>query len=102
MVKADRSSNFTIDMNVIHIEESAFYEMIEQIVERLNAKHNAPIERWIDGATAKKRLGISSNTTLQKLRDTGEIEFTQPSRKTILYCSVSIDDYLERHRQKRF
>lgn len=89
-------------MNVIHIEEEAFYEMIEQIVERLSAKYNVPAERWIDGATVKKRLGISSNTTLQKLRDNGEIEFTQPSRKVILYLAPSIDDYLERYKQKKF
>ena len=94
-------STFTLVMNVIHIEEKAFYEMIEQIVERLSAKYEAPVRRWIDGAEAMDRLNVKS-TTLQKLRDTGAIEFTKPSKKIILYCAHSIDDYLEQHKQSKF
>ena len=52
-------------MNVIHMEEEAFYKLIEEVVARLSAEHNAPIERWIDGEEALKMLKIKSTTTLQ-------------------------------------
>lgn len=87
-------------MNVIHIEEEAFYELIERVVERLSEKHNAPIEKWIDGEQAMKKLSVKS-TTLQKLRDEGKIEFSKMG-KIILYNSFSLDEYIENHKKTTF
>ncbi len=88
-------------MNVIHIEEDAFFELIERVVERLSEKHNAPVDRWIDGEEAMRRLRIKS-TTLQKLRDEGKITYSQPSKKIILYDSQSIDEYIEENVKSKF
>jgi len=41
-------------------------------------------------------------TTLQKLRDEGKIRFSQPEKKIILYDSLSIDSYLEKHVRETF
>ena len=43
-----------------------------------------------------QRLRISSKTTLQKLRDTGAIRFSQPAKKYIVYDTESINEYLEK------
>jgi len=88
-------------MNVICLEEEAFYKLVEQVVEKLNHKHNALPERWIDGEEAMRRLRIKS-TTLQKLRDEGRISYSQPSKKIILYDSYSIDEYIEDNVKQKF
>ena len=89
-------------MEVICLEDKAFYALIEQVVERLREKFNEPKNKWIDDAEAMRRLKITSRTSLQGLRDQGKIRFTQPSRKIILYDSTSIDEYLEAHARETF
>ena len=87
-------------MNVICLEEQAFYELVEQVVQRLSDKLNKPLERWVDGEEAMRLLRCKS-TKLQNLRDNHEIVFSQPSRKIILYDRESIEDYLEKHKSKK-
>lgn len=89
-------------MEVICLEEKSFYSLIEQVVERLSKKHNVPVDRWIDGEEAMRKLRIKSLTTLQKIRDNGEIEYSQPSKKIILYDTLSIDEYIEKNVQSKF
>jgi len=48
------------------------------------------------------KLNISSKTPLQELRDNGDIRFTQPREKIILYDRDSIAAYLEKHTQNLF
>lgn len=57
---------------------------------------------WIDSVEAMNLLGIKSKTTLQSLRDNGEIEFSHPMKKLILYRYDSILKYLEKHSHKTF
>jgi hypothetical protein len=83
-------------MNVICIEEDAFYELVEQVVDRLKEKYDVKEDKWILGEEAMKLLGIKSKTTLQKLRDQRKIRFSQPERKIIVYCRDSIYEYLEK------
>ena len=89
-------------MEVICLESEAFYSLVEQVVERIKEKNNITQDKWIDGETAMKLLGIKSKTTLQNLRDNGKIRFTQPQRKIILYDRDSIMDYLDRNAQFTF
>ena len=89
-------------MEVICLEDSAFYELIEQVVQRVKEKQNIPQDKWISGEEAMQKLRITSKTTLQKLRDDGKIRFSQPMPKVILYDSQSIDEYLEQHAKNTF
>ena len=89
-------------MQVICIEEPAFYELIETVVESLSEKFDKPKEKWIDSAEAMKRLGISSPTTLQKYRDEGKIRYSQPNKRFILYDAESIDEFLEENAKDKF
>lgn len=84
-------------MNVICLEEPAFYLLIETVVNRLKEKNHLVIDKWISGEEAMKKLRITSKTTLQKLRDEGKIRFSQPEKKIILYDSHSINEYLEKN-----
>jgi len=82
-------------MQVICLEEAAFYALVEQVVFRLTEKSNQPVEKWIDDDEAMRLLNVKSKTTLQKLRDEGKIRFTQPQKKIILYDRNSIETYLD-------
>ena len=81
-------------MEVICLEEKAFYELFDKVVAYIGDKHQVQPARWIDGDEAMNLLKISSKTTLQKLRDTGKIRFSRPQPRIILYDRESINDYL--------
>lgn len=89
-------------MNVICLEDKAFYALIEEVVERLRDKHGQEKEKWVSGEQAMQLLNITSKTTLQKLRDEGKIRFSQPQKKVILYDRDSINTYLERNARNTF
>ena len=88
-------------MQVICLEEPAFYQLVEQVVSRLNAQ-SQPKEKWIDDAEAMQLLNIKSKSTMQKLRDEGRIRYSQPHKKVILYDRSSIEAYLEKNARNTF
>jgi len=88
-------------MEVICLADEAFYALIEEVVERIKDKHQIK-DKWISGEEAMRMLRVSSKTTLQKLRDTGAIRFSQPEKKIILYDTESIQLYLEKHTKATF
>lgn len=72
-------------MEVICLENEAFYTLIEEVVQRLKEKNGISEDKWISGEEAMRKMSIKSKTTLQRLRDEGRIRFTQPDKKNILY-----------------
>ncbi|OOQ57510.1 helix-turn-helix domain-containing protein [Mucilaginibacter pedocola] len=82
-------------MEVICLEEPAFFALIDKVVERIREKQPVKEDKWISGTEAMSLLRIKSKTTLQKMRDEGKIRFTQPEKKIVLYDRDSINDYLE-------
>ncbi|MBL7819471.1 MAG: helix-turn-helix domain-containing protein [Saprospiraceae bacterium] len=89
-------------MEVICLEDEAFYLLIEKVVSRIKEKEGIIQDKWISSDEAMDKLKIKSKTTLQKLRDEGKIRFTQPERKIILYDRDSINEYLEKHSKDTF
>lgn len=89
-------------MQVICLEEAAFYELVEQVVARLKEKQGKEQENWIPDTQAMQLLNVTSKTTMQKLRDEGKIRFSQPQKKIILYDRQSILDYLDKNARKTF
>ncbi|MFD0750613.1 helix-turn-helix domain-containing protein [Mucilaginibacter calamicampi] len=81
-------------MEVICLEDAAFYTLIEKVVERIKEKSTIVEDKWISGIEAMNMLRIKSKTTLQKFRDEGKIRYSQDG-KNILYDRQSILDYLE-------
>lgn len=89
-------------MNVICLEDAAFYELIDKVYDHLNEKLNVKQEKWISEDEAMRRLNKASKTTIKKYRDEGRLRYTQPDRKAILYDADSIDEYLEKHTREPF
>ena len=89
-------------MQVICLEEEAFYTLIEQVVARLKEKNSQENEKWVTDEEAMRLLNIKSRTTLQKLRDEGRIRYSQPQKKIILYDRDSIHTYLEQNAHNPF
>lgn len=89
-------------MEVICLEEKAFYILVEQVVARLKTEHKEPVEKWINDEEAMMLLNIKSKTTLQKLRDEGKIRFSQPQKKIILYDRDSIFTYIDKNARNTF
>ena len=89
-------------MNVICIEEEAFYALFERVFLRIKAIETKKEHKWISGEEVMKILRIKSKTTLQKLRDGGHIRLSQPEKKIILYETASLYAYLEKHVRNPF
>lgn len=89
-------------MEVICLETEAFYELIDKVVERLESQSPDIDNKWIDTQEAMSLLGIKSKTTLQGYRDNGDIRFTQPRKKLILYDRDSILEFLEGNARETF
>lgn len=89
-------------MEVICLQEDAFYTLIETVVKRIKEKEGIKEDKWISTEEAMTKLRIKSKTTLQKLRDEGKIRFSQPEKKIILYDLKSIYEYLQKHSKNTF
>lgn len=89
-------------MQVICLEEEAFYTLLDKSVEYLESKRNNAPRKWIGEEDAVAMLNGVSKSTLQRMRNNGDIGYTQPSRKIILYDRNSINAYLEKHSKKPF
>lgn len=89
-------------MEVVCLQEDAFYALFDKVVEHLGNKYSDKPRKWISDQEAMSRLNIKSKTTLQELRDNGNIGFSQPRKKVILYDADSIETFLEKHSRKPF
>jgi len=89
-------------MQVVCLQEEAFYALFDKVIEHVHSKTQDKPTKWIDGEEAMNLLNIKSTTTLQKLRDEGKIRFSQPQKKIILYDRVSINEYIEAHVRETF
>lgn len=89
-------------MEVICIEDKAFYDLVSRVVEQLKIIHPRQEAKWVNTEEAMRLLNIKSKTSLQNLRDAGKIRFTQPQKKLIMYDRDSINSYLENNAQNTF
>ena len=89
-------------MEVICLQDDAFYALIDKVIERISLQHSVKEDKWVSGTETMRKLRIQSKTTLQKLRDEGQIRFSQPEKKIILYDTDSINDYLSRNAKATF
>ena len=89
-------------MEVICLEDEAFYKLVETVVKRIRLTEGKKEDKWVSGERVMEMLNIKAKSTLQKLRDEGKIRFSQPERKIILYVTDSINEYLEKHSKETF
>ncbi|HCS21288.1 MAG TPA: DNA-binding protein [Bacteroidetes bacterium] len=88
-------------MEVICIESEALMHLVREVTQRIKEDTGQTLEPWVDGEEAMKILNIGK-TTLQNLRNSGSIRYSQPSRKVILYERNSLYEYLESHAKEKF
>lgn len=84
-------------MEVICLEDEAFYALVDKVVSRIKEKEGKKEDKWVSTEEAMNMLRIKSKTTLQKLRDEGAIRFSHPEKRIILYDTDSINEYLNKH-----
>ena len=92
-------------MEVIVLDSEAFKALKQEIkglvkqaiAELLEEKKSEAESDWIPLPDAKKLLPFKSKTSWQKIRDNGEIKFTQFGRK-ILYSRKSIYEFLSKNK----
>jgi len=89
-------------MEVICLETEAFYTLLERVVDHLEGQSSEKQDKWISTEEAMSLLGIKSKTTLQNYRNNGDIRYTQPRKKLILYDRESILDFLEGNAKETF
>ncbi|KAA3625746.1 MAG: DNA-binding protein [Bacteroidetes bacterium] len=95
-------ADFNNPLNIICLESKAFYALVEDVVEKLKEKQGIEHDKWISAEEAMKLLRISSKSTLQKYRDTGEIRFAPLGKKHILYDYDSILEFLDKKSKNTF
>lgn len=88
-------------MEVVCLEDKALFELCRRVVKELKPEFDATQNEWLDPTEAMTLLNCKK-TKLQSLRDNGEIAFSQPSRKIILYSRTSIMEYLAKHTKQTF
>lgn len=89
-------------LEVVCLESEAFYALVSEVVERIKATQNVKEDKWIGTNDAMALLGITSKTTLQKLRDEGRIRHSKATAKNILYDRESIMGFLDRKAEDTF
>lgn len=90
-------------MEVICLEDKAFFSLIDEVVERIKDQNpTVRLDKWISGSEAMHMLRITSKTTLSMLRNSGKIRYSQPQKKIILYDRESIEEYLNKNAQDTF
>lgn len=89
-------------MEVICLHDKAFYALMDKVMEHVREKYNIKEDKWVSGTEAMKKLRITSKTTLLKLRDSGEIRYSQPEKRIILYDTDSINAFLNRNARNTF
>ncbi len=88
-------------MNIICLEDKAFYALLDEVSTYFEKK-NRHEDKWVSQKEAMRLLNVRSKTTLQNLRDTGKIRFSQPQKKVILYDRASIEAYLDKYAHNTF
>ena len=85
-------------MNAEHIiiEKPEFQKLLDYTFDYLADKVEHPQPEWLTSDQVMSFLGCRPST-LQRLRNEGEIIFSQISKKHILYQRESILMYLESH-----
>jgi hypothetical protein len=85
---------------IITIRSDALMELVKLVVEQVTLTTTGEI--WVSSDRAKEILNISSSSYLSYLRSNGLIEYSQPSKKHLVYHKPSLLEYLEKHKQNKF
>lgn len=87
-------ADFESNIKIICLEDPALMKLINEVYEKFKKEHLGDLDPWLNTEEAMSLLKISSNTTLQKLKDEGKIDYRKRGKNN-LYRRTSILEYLE-------
>lgn len=90
------------ETEVICIESPALKLLVQTVVEQLRKEHPHISEKWVGTHEAMQLLGITSRTTLVRLKNEGKIRFTRATSRNTLFDRQSIEAYLEQKARNTF
>eukprot|EP01035_Chromulina_nebulosa_P007720 gene7720-10429_t len=76
----------------VGLAESAFYELVEQVVARLKSKDADEKQKWLNQEEAMALLNIKSKTSLQMLRDQGVNLEIPGTKRTQYFLTMEAED----------
>jgi len=91
-----------IETKFICLEDPAFYQLVDRLVERIKQQENIKEDKWLTIDEAMTLLHVDSKTTFLKIRDAGNLEFSKVTERVILYSRNSITAYIESQSHKTF
>lgn len=81
-------------------------DLIEEIAQRvcqyLQEQSIISTQQWINEKDAMALIGITSKTSLLKLRNSGQVRFSKVFNKNIMYDRASIIELLNKHAHETF
>lgn len=84
--------NFSSNIPIICLDAETFKSMVKELAMEIREDDQDP---WIDEKETMRLLRISSKTTFQKYRETGDIDFRRLSTKHIVYRRRSVLNFIE-------
>ena len=91
------------NINIICLESEAFYALVQEVIKKVTPpEQQKEDDDWLGHDQTMELLKFRSKTTLQKLRDSGEIRFSKLGTKHILYYRPSILEYIEPNVKETF
>ncbi len=83
------------NLPIICLESEAFKALIREVTNQIRKEELVQLDPWIDEKEAMRLLRITSKTTFQKYRESGDIDHRRISSKHIVYRRQSILDFIE-------
>lgn len=85
-------SDLSTKVPIICVESETFKVLVKELAKEIRDDDQDP---WIDEKETMRLLRITSKTTFQKYRDSGDIDFRRLSTKHIIYRRTSVLNYIE-------
>lgn len=85
-------ADFATNIPIICLESETFKTLVKELAKEIREDELDP---FIDEKEAMRLLRITSKTTFQKYRDSGDIDFRIVSGKKYLYRRRSVIDFIE-------
>jgi len=89
------------NMQFIMMGTDALDKLIHEVITTVKTKIKTKPEDWIGEDDAKKLLGVSSKSTIQRFRDEDRIIYSTVTKKNIMYSKASILKYMNTKSNKQ-
>jgi Helix-turn-helix domain len=82
------------------LTKSELIELVQEVIVVLRPRSTQ--KKWISEKEVMAILGVTSKTTIQRLRDEGRIVYSQPMKRVIIYDRDSIIQLIKSHIKEKF